>query len=307
MKKKIFLFGLILLFCNIQIEAQVISIMKYESEEGGNKLDTLQKEIIDQAKYRVYYSISFINDTSRLSREEGQTILQIGSKYNAFLDYNVLRMDSIHDKLVSENIEIEELIPTMINFKKLIKFDPTIIKNYPERGKSIFQQKVSSDMYRYTDNIKIEWQLQEEEKEIEGYTCKKANCHYKGRNYIAWYAPEVPITEGPYVFSGLPGLIMEIGDTENHYRFLLNGLVAVDYYDPIYILTDKVVEVSRKEFRKMIHNIKTDPSSLLKSMGVSDGKGQSVSIKVNGSSSDMSMDEILAKMGKRPYNPIELE
>jgi GLPGLI family protein len=58
----------------------------------------------------------------------------------------------------------------------------------------------------------INWILSEDEKKIQGYNCKKASSLFKGRNYTAWFSPEIPIPEGPYKFKGLPGLILEIED-----------------------------------------------------------------------------------------------
>ena len=46
----------------------------------------------------------------------------------------------------------------------------------------------------------------------------------RGRNYHAWFAPEIPLNEGPWKFNGLPGLILEVYDTQDHYHFTLIGM-----------------------------------------------------------------------------------
>ncbi len=66
-----------------------------------------------------------------------------------------------------------------------------------------------------------------------GYTCQKATTRYEGRDYVAWFAPKIPISDGPYKFSGLPGLIVEIADTKEYYRFELTGLSKVPDGIPI--------------------------------------------------------------------------
>ena len=59
----------------------------------------------------------------------------------------------------------------------------------------------------------IEWKLGDSEKEILSYRCKTAYATFRGRDYEAWYTPDIPIPDGPWKFSGLPGLILQIKDS----------------------------------------------------------------------------------------------
>ncbi|MFD2892193.1 GLPGLI family protein [Flavobacterium chuncheonense] len=69
------------------------------------------------------------------------------------------------------------------------------------------------------------WNLTNETKTIEGYTCYKATYTYiqkwNGREFewpvVAWYCPEIPIPLGPIRYSGLPGLILELHEKETGY------------------------------------------------------------------------------------------
>ncbi len=71
--------------------------------------------------------------------------------------------------------------------------------------------------YRYiAESIpRINWQLTEEYKEILGYNARKATANYRGRDYIAFFTDKLPVSDGPWKFNGLPGLILEIYDSEN--------------------------------------------------------------------------------------------
>ena len=61
----------------------------------------------------------------------------------------------------------------------------------------------------YKDIIKpIEWKIKTEFKEVLGYKCRLAIGTFRGREYKAWYAEEIPISEGPWKLGGLPGLIL---------------------------------------------------------------------------------------------------
>ena len=56
-----------------------------------------------------------------------------------------------------------------------------------------------------------EWKITSETKEILGYKVIKATKPYENNqgDYIAWFAPDIPLGVGPEHFNGLPGLILE--------------------------------------------------------------------------------------------------
>jgi GLPGLI family protein len=70
----------------------------------------------------------------------------------------------------------------------------------------------------------ISWKLLPERSRIGTYEVLKASCHYRGRDYEAWYAPDIPISSGPYKFGGLPGLILEVRSTDKRLDFRFNGI-----------------------------------------------------------------------------------
>ena len=45
---------------------------------------------------------------------------------------------------------------------------------------------------------------------ISGYKCRKASLKFRGRDYIAYYTTEIPMSFGPWKFKNLPGLILYI-------------------------------------------------------------------------------------------------
>ena len=63
------------------------------------------------------------------------------------------------------------------------------------------------------------WSLTDETATVLGYKCQKATCHWRGRDFVAWFASDIPIRRGPWLFGGLPGLILKIYDKDRHYTF----------------------------------------------------------------------------------------
>lgn len=90
----------------------------------------------------------------------------------------------------------------------------------------------SLDSYNswYTEAIpKQVWTLHDEKKIIIGYKCQRATCHFRGRDFEAWFAPDIPVKRGPWKFGGLPGLILKVYDKDNLYIFEAIGLESHRY------------------------------------------------------------------------------
>jgi len=64
-----------------------------------------------------------------------------------------------------------------------------------------------------------EWTLADETTTVLGHKCQKATCHWRGRDFVAWFAPDIPIRRGPWLFGGLPGLILKVYDQDRLYTF----------------------------------------------------------------------------------------
>ena len=74
--------------------------------------------------------------------------------------------------------------------------------------------------YRYSEPWpSMKWQLEDERQTICGYQCQKATCHWRGRDFVAWFTTRIPLKSGPWKFGGLPGLIMKVYDSRHVYTW----------------------------------------------------------------------------------------
>lgn len=71
------------------------------------------------------------------------------------------------------------------------------------------------------DEIKLQWMLEKQPSKdsILGYACRIAKTEFRGRVYIAHYTPDIPISDGPWKFYGLPGLILKVYSTDEKVQF----------------------------------------------------------------------------------------
>ncbi len=83
---------------------------------------------------------------------------------------------------------------------------------------------LSHILYRTDYEFPAKWMLKNETRTVNGYECQKAETTYGGRTWEAWYSKDIPVPDGPYKFSGLPGLILEVYSKDQDYQFTLISL-----------------------------------------------------------------------------------
>jgi GLPGLI family protein len=137
------------------------------------------------------------------------TILVNGTKYNT---YEVIRVNN----------------PIYDNYKH----KQFVIKN--KKNKRIIFTKVLGDKRYFVEDTlnAMHWNLENEKKIILGYHCKKATTTFRGRNYEVFYTEDIPVSDGPWKFSGLPGLILEAKSTDGDYSFVVNKII-INYNENI--------------------------------------------------------------------------
>jgi GLPGLI family protein len=202
MKIKIIFFPLFL-FVSGLCNAQEVGISR---ENKVNPLDTL-----DFSKIRCEYSQSIVQDTLKRNRKtKDRMLLQIGDKISKFCNYTRFLSDSTNRAQVISGASIAEILSAGMG-KNRGNICYEVFKEYPNQ-KSTCVEELLFEKFYYEENLESpKWQLRSDTATILGYACKKAVCSFRCRNYVAWYAPEIPSSEGPWKFTGLPGLILNCG------------------------------------------------------------------------------------------------
>lgn len=79
------------------------------------------------------------------------------------------------------------------------------------KQKQILKLTKFRNQFVVTDTIlPLKWELKTAKRTINGFNCYKATSRFGGRDYVAWYSPEIPFPFGPIRFHGLPGLIIHL-------------------------------------------------------------------------------------------------
>ena len=286
----------------------------------SNRTPQRPAKIIDASVMQAVYKASSIRDSLATDRVAIDTmILQIGSnrisKY--FPDTRV--RDSIMRATLERQMTVAQASSASVGNVTVRAVgttgpggqgssgDQTIVfKNWPA-GNITVTDRVMMDSYSYTESSnEMQWQILPDTETILSYTCQKAVTTFRGRDYEAWFAPDIPINEGPWKFCGLPGLILKVSDTRQHYVFECIGLeqkeTPIEYADMDYLKTN------RRDLAKIKRKFYEDPMAAMESMMASAPAGGQVRIVArNADGTNIDLNQMRANMGNRAYNPIELD
>lgn len=256
--------------------------------------------------YRAIYDLRFKPNKDKDSILSDQYALDIFPKLNKshFFNYNYYKNDSIMTVFQENskrnggvNINMESLPKTKL---------PLVFIN--EKAKQYSLKTIDGDSYKFPDFNPINWKILNETKKIRNWNCQKAETNFLGRNWTAWFTTEISFADGPYKFSGLPGLIVEVFDTKNNYYFSLDAF----YKNPGLLFLPKIyekpIEVSKKQYEKAYSNYVQDPAFKLRQGTIVDESGNV--FHINGGFSKKFISEVtqerLNKI-KDFNNPLELE
>lgn len=215
-----------------------------------------QHHLYDTVEYVVMYELTLREDTTHLeySRTDDY-MLSIGKNniISSFRGYNNYRGDMERKKLGDEGVLLEQMQTGQYHSKYLPsvhKFD--IFKEYEKRIVTTIDHIFSYGMYEYEEPFdNLIWQITSETDTIHDYVCQKAICDFGGRTWEAWFTMEIPISDGPYKFCGLPGLIIDIADTQDHYSYKLLSIEKPSEPMMIYEVVEDRIKTTKKEFFKL--------------------------------------------------------
>jgi GLPGLI family protein len=256
----------------------------------------IKYEVIDTGVIRVFYELLSVVDPEKQDRpNKNYIVLEIGETgISRFYSDNQRLHDSIMDEFGKTKSTRRNMGQGIRDNSILAGGDQEVFKNYPS-GKITVTDKFFSTDYLYEDNLnEIQWQIETDTATVLSYLCQKATTDFYGRHFEAWFAPDLPVNDGPWKFRGLPGLILSIQDAHKHYRFQAIGLENSRL--PINFPHKDYLKTSRKEVNKIHKRFAEDPKGFITNI-------PGASIK--------EMDEYGTKKNdndtKFSYNPIELK
>ncbi|MBO5956138.1 MAG: GLPGLI family protein [Bacteroidales bacterium] len=218
-----------------------------------------QHHYYDTVEYVVMYELTFREDTARLDcyRTENH-MLSIGKKrdVSSFRGYGTYR-HNMELKKAGDSGLTEELIKTG-RIGKVFSDVPSsaircsIFKNMTSKNITTIDHIYMQGMYEYEESFNaFNWQITAETDTINNYVCQKAICDFGGRTWEAWFTSELPFSDGPYKFCNLPGLILNVADTENHYSWKFLSIERPSELMMVYEVINDRIQTTKEGFFKL--------------------------------------------------------
>ena len=128
--------------------------------------------------------------------------------------------------------------------------------------------RISLQDYCYVDSLHTQTRtMGDSTREVLGYTCQQATADFRGRRWTAWFATDIPISDGPWKLGGLPGLILEAYDEGQQHVFTAVGLERVKdepiIFNRPFRGNHRFEQTNRLEFLRMERRFLMDSNSFI--------------------------------------------
>lgn len=273
----------------------------------------------DTAQILVHYKFNHVRDTNNRTHPYTENmVLFVGKASSSYRSYDRQLQNELYRKQMQEainnspngNIRLDHKITAsgteyyqFINYRKLIRKE-TMMNSY-----------IINDALPL-----INWHVSSQTGRFGELRCQKATCRFKGRDYTAWFCPDLPVRVGPWKLNGLPGVIVEAYDAKKEVVFKFDRVekAVLGAYKPIKDRHGRIVipldddaggadpniiripadgiKTTDKELVKLQNAMSRDPNVLVQSM------------KANAQNNGRPKPDIDIKVGRPPIlnNPIEL-
>ncbi|MBB2953379.1 GLPGLI family protein [Sphingobacterium sp. JUb56] len=167
---------------------------------------------------KILYKFTYQNDsTSSASRRSVFTQLMIGDQESHFQTLSKFRSDSALALQEGSNMFVYTYGRIEPNNFLIVKRGDVIATYEPVNGIKLDWNNELS--YYEEKKGDMQWEMHPDTAHIHDFVCQKATADWGGRKWTAWFTMDIPISDGPYKFCGLPGLVLSISDQDKFFTF----------------------------------------------------------------------------------------
>jgi len=256
----------------------------------------------DTARAVVHYKFSHLRDTTHRDKPYTENmVLFVGATSSAYKSYDRKLQEALMKKQVADQMAEQKGNGGRVNIK-VTGGAPTTrneFYQFPLQHKLVRKERLITPYMIEEPMPVIDWKISADTASFSGLHCQKATGHFKGRDYTAWFCPDLPFHAGPWKLNGLPGLIVEAYDTDKEVVFKFDGLDEVTNSpkpaaeapvpggatikligmddasdDPnVIALPTDAVKTTEKEFKNLEAAMRKDPNAFAQSAMAGSGGG----------------------------------
>lgn len=241
-------------------------------------------QVIDTSELSFMYEVKYLKNAAEKNYSRDYWVLQIGDLYVKTYSQSIFRADSLVADVDNYTMTSTEERPLEMLLKNKVENRITEYQRLP-----LFQRR----SIRYTEAVRIpRWIVENEFQNILNYPCRKAVATYRGRTWNVWFTEEIPVQDGPWKLSGLPGAVLYAHDATGSY--VIECKEISQRPQPIVYYDCNSREVSKNKWKKHLEQNHLSPYSSVAQGGI-------IGYYTFGSK------EPFGKEWTIPYNPLELE
>ena len=181
----------------------------------------------DTAQIIVHYKFTHLRDTLNKDKPLNENmILLVGRNASWYKSYDrKQREDQMRKNMMAQlgmggNINVPTASTALGPNVEYLQF--------PNENKFFVKERLFNSYIVEEATPVINWKVTADTTTLKGLKCQKATALFKGRNYTAWFCPDMPYRVGPWKLNGLPGLIVEAFDSKKEVVFTFDGLEKTD-------------------------------------------------------------------------------
>lgn len=221
------------------------------------------------AQHKLTYDYTYYYDSLRPTNVIANEVVVINTlKERFYFEVNKIKKIEV-DYLAWKNKEDPQVTWEKQGNIPYSKLNNYFIQN--KNGITIFHSSTDRFIAKLNLDDNQQWILSDTKHE--NTNLKKATTTYLGRNWVAWYDETIPINDGPFLFKGLPGLIVELQDEHGYFNWKLASY-KMNYDDNNFTreLLDyripKAMAISENELKNVFKQFFYDPGTSISSSGI---------------------------------------
>jgi len=284
---------------------------------------TAEAQKPDTARVLVHYKFTHVMDTANRAHPYTENmVLYVGKIAGAYRSYDGIVYKAQFKKAFAEaaaaspdgNVRINRRgVGTNVEYYQ-----------YPNDQKLYTKDQLFNSYLIEGPMPAIVWKISGDTATFGGLHCQKATCHFKGRDYTAWFCPDLPVHIGPWKLNGLPGVIVDAHDAKNEVVFKFDGVekaipappktgpapadqppILRDLDDDMNLIgtPPRTIKTTQEEFDKLKATMEKDPGAFAQAVNA----GNRASAQAGGEKMDnIRVAKGPARHGPVINNPIEL-
>lgn len=211
----------------------VVASVKAQDSRGQELPFISVPEVLDTSDLVVHYDYELHRDSTNYNYVDNVSFMLLSSKkLSMFCSEMYWLREELDCKWAKrqhsgESFFINDYIDASKTFPKINAISLfAVLKSFEDDTMSTEVSVANLGVYRFSTALSLmTWQLSTDTATIGRHFCQKATTSFGGRDWVAWYAPAIPISDGSYRFSGLPGLIIRLYDTKKEHVFEVSGIL----------------------------------------------------------------------------------